>query len=239
MHGQGFATLALAEAYGMFGVSDTALREYRVQLSECLKAAIKCIEDAQTQTGGWGYLPRDAFHEGSVTITEIQALRACRNSGFDVNTQVIEAALKYIRDSQWLEGESMAQYGGFRYHLSDNRVTFALTAAAVSTFNAIGKYDTQAINRGIDYMIRNDPFTRGKEERYKFYARFYASQAYYQHRSADLFWRSFYPQLIDLLETTQGEEGEYSSGLYGESYGTAFTALTLAIPFGYLPIFQR
>ena len=37
--------------------------------------------------------------EGAVTITQVQALRACRNAGISIPTKVINKAVKYVVDS--------------------------------------------------------------------------------------------------------------------------------------------
>jgi hypothetical protein len=60
MHGHGFATLALAEAYGM------APRNER--LKQALTAAVGVIERSQSPEGGWYYFPHPVNHEGSVTV---------------------------------------------------------------------------------------------------------------------------------------------------------------------------
>ncbi|MEW6742560.1 MAG: hypothetical protein AB1486_07360 [Planctomycetota bacterium] len=239
MHGQGYATLALAEAYGMFGISGGRTDKSQ-QLRRCLELAVACIERGQTLTGGWGYLPNDTFHEGSVTITQIQALRAARNCGIAVGKETIERAVQYVRDSQWLAPEDHPSYGGFRYQRNDTRVTFALTAGAVATLNATGDYDSRVIDLGLDYMQRKDPWTRREEEYYAHYSRLYAGQAYYQYRDPGLFWRHWYPTLLEVLESEQSEkDGSFTDSNYGRCYATAMSALTVAIPFGYLPILQR
>ena len=46
--------------------------------------AIVLISRSQSRDGGWLYTPDDAGDEGSVTITQVQALRACRDAGISV-----------------------------------------------------------------------------------------------------------------------------------------------------------
>lgn len=240
MHGHGYATLALAEAYGMFGTSgDPARLKDRERLKRCLVAAIRYSEKAQTPSGGWGYELRTAMHEGSVTVTQLQGLRAAHEAGVHVNKHVIDAAVQYLRDCQNLDSNH-PDYGGFRYMKNNPKVTFALTAAAVSALNATGDYDSAAIDRGIDYMSKKDPELLGVlDEVYREYARLYAGQALYQYRNPDRFWKRWYRDVVDLLTAQQQEEGWFPEQNFGPVYATAMNCLTLAIPFGYLPIFQR
>ncbi len=49
--------------------------------------AVNFCAQAQTTSGGWGYVSaKDGsdFDEGSTTITQVQGLRACRNAGIPV-----------------------------------------------------------------------------------------------------------------------------------------------------------
>ena len=151
MHGHGYATLALAQVYGMFGLDEKALEEYSLEdLRERLEEAVKCIEKAQSPDGGWYYEPDHAgYHEGSVTVCQVQALRAAKNVGIKVDLQAIDKAIEYLRRSQ-------NEDGSFCYSLleKNRRGTFALCAAALSTLNALGKYDTTDVKKGLGYLER-------------------------------------------------------------------------------------
>ena len=236
MHGHGFATWAVAMAYGMtLGASNQA---DRTELRQRLVAAIRLIERAQTESGGWGYEPvRGTFHEGSVTVTALQALRAARDAGIHVDGTVIDRALDYLRRSQMEGGPND---GSFRYRLGDPKTSFALTAAALSSLNLTGVYDGAAIERGLEYMRREDPVTSYQaSEPFPWYGRLYAAQAYWQYRELRHF-RRFYPELVQRLAAeVRDEDGSFSSGEYGDAYATAMAALCLSVPFGYLPSFQR
>src|SRR5689334_18516785 len=82
MYGHGFATLFLASIYG-----DEDDKDRRERLKDILTRAVKYIANAQSTQGGWYYtskLEGGDHDEGSVTITQVQALRACRNGGIPV-----------------------------------------------------------------------------------------------------------------------------------------------------------
>jgi hypothetical protein len=165
-------------------------------------------------------------------------MRAARDVGIDVDKRVIDDAVKYVHDSQ------RASDGGFRYQIAMENVTFALTAAAVATLNATGDYDSGVIDRGIEFMKRNDPVFDPEshlldDQKFPWYARLYAAQAYYLHRDRKL-WERWFPALIDNLEGRRDSAtGAFEDPQYGQVYATASACLMLQIDYQYLPIFQR
>src|SRR5437660_8646505 len=97
MYGHGFAMLFLSCIYGEEEDGDR-----RRKLEEILTRAPKFTRDAQTNRGGWGYVSAregNNFDEGSVTITQVQGLRAARNAGIAVPPDAIKDAIKYLRDA--------------------------------------------------------------------------------------------------------------------------------------------
>ena len=70
MYGHGFATLFLAQVYGM---EEDANRQQR--LHRVLTKAVELIARSQSTYGGWYYTPDSGSDEGSVTVTQLQALR--------------------------------------------------------------------------------------------------------------------------------------------------------------------
>lgn len=227
-HGHGFATLALAQAYGMSPRSE--------RLERALRAAVSRIEKSQGSEGGWEYSPLPiAAHEGSVTICMVQALRAARNVGIKVDGTVIGRAEDYIVRLQKPDGT-------FRYTLDDPRSSTALTAAAISTLNATGKYDTNVIQNAVDAIWSRlsqaeDADHAGKSD-FPYYERLYLAQAFWQLSDRSNFERWFTAER-ERLVTGQKSDGSWRSVRYGSCYGTAVNCLVLAIPEGVLPIFQR
>ncbi|HET6162303.1 MAG TPA: prenyltransferase, partial [Planctomycetota bacterium] len=88
MYSHAFATLFLAEAYGMAGGPDVKL---------ALERATQLITDTQNQYGGWRYNPFDREVDLSVTVCQVQALRAARNIGIRVPVQTIDRAVAYVQ----------------------------------------------------------------------------------------------------------------------------------------------
>ena len=76
MHGHGFALMFLACVYGM--ITKEALRQ---KVQAAVRKAVTLTSQGQSLHGGWTYIPGGG-DEGSVTVTQVQALRAAHNAGF-------------------------------------------------------------------------------------------------------------------------------------------------------------
>lgn len=238
MHGHGYATLFLAEIYGML---PPALQG---SVYKALKNACSVIVESQTSEGGWGYYPSNIIgysrylsDEGSVTVTQVQALRAARNAGINIPKAVIDKGIKYI--------ERCMTPGGCKYTLNSSRKTYTLTAAALSVLNAAGVYRSEALTMGLNFMRRRiaaeDIPLRASE--WPWYGNLYAAQAMWQAGGED--WEKWYKKSYEWLLQTQrsngswsGARGGWGSG-YGDVFATAIACLILEVPIGYLPIFEK
>ena len=231
MHGHGFATLALAQAYAM---SPQTARGAR--LREALAAAVHCIESSQGPEGGWYYDPRSSYeHENSVTVCLVQALRGAHGAGIHVDPAVIQRAVDYVKRCQTKDGS-------FQYALNRDSTSPALTAAGIATLNSIGIYEDPVIRRALESLTR-DLAAREQEtaiggSRHLHYERFYIAQALWQAPDARL-WEDWRPKMIAQLESEQSSDGSWHDAEYGDAYATAMHSLVLSIPLGLLPIFQR
>jgi hypothetical protein len=234
MHGHGFALLFLAQAFGEL----PAGRQEPV--AGVIRRAIDCAVRAQSSRGGWTYLhenPEDD-DEASVTIGVLQALRAARDVGFHVPIECIDRARSYVEACQVPDG-------GFKYSIrrGENRTSFALTAAAVSTLHAIGEYDSPALRHGFDYMGRLLSGAGGRPRRaiadpFFFYGALYATQAYFQRGGPEWErWRAEATRYI--LDGQQKSNGRWKDDDHGDEFATAAAVLILEVPIQYLPIFQR
>ena len=97
-YGHGFSMLFLSQVLG-----EEEDMERREKLTDVLTRAVEFCGQAQTPSGGWGYVSaRDGnnFDEGSTTITQVQGLRGCRNAGIVVPSEIIEKAKQYIYSLQ-------------------------------------------------------------------------------------------------------------------------------------------
>lgn len=241
MHGQGYATLALATALG------TSTGKRYLEIRAVLEKAVACIEQSQTVTGGFGYDPvPSGEHEGSVTVAVAQGLRAARDAGLVVDPNVVQRGLKYLKRSQKPDGS-------FKYSLYVDRSSYALTAAALSSFFLYGRYvdlpGEHVMERGLRYMMEQAEVVL-RTLRWYYYGHFYAAWTCWQKDGGEWDPRSggtwarwhrlVYP---DLLSKQRAGDGSWSDDIdqfpFGDVLPTAFAILTLAIPDEVLPIFQR
>ena len=229
MHGHGFALLFLAQVYGTMPNTKESK-----QTRDKIKKAIKLVLESQTKEGGWGYLPNSLNHEGSITVCQLQALRACRNVGFKISKKNIDRALGYLR-------RSSNHDGSFKYRLGMSRSypSYPLTAAGVSSLNATGEYDSPEIRKGLKFMVETLSNKTNKNEYYRafyYYGQFYAAQSLY-HAPVE-YWNKWYPVICNELLNKQVQKGVWRSK-FGSVYATAISTLILQVPFNYLPIFQK
>ena len=142
MYSHGFGTLFLAEAYGM---------THRPEIREKLRKAVQLIIDTQNNEGGWRYQPVKHDADLSVTICQINALRAARNAGLYVPRETVAACIRYVKQSQNPDG-------GFRYMLSGGPSSeFPRSAAGVVALQSAGEYDSKEIRDGIAYLRHSNP----------------------------------------------------------------------------------
>ena len=231
MHGHGYATQALVLVYG----SRRADGAREQELKEKIRLAIAVIEESQTITGGWGYEPRHStMHEGSVTVTVVQALRLAADAGFVVDREVQERGLKYLRDSQKHDGS-------FKYSHMAETSTPALTGAALTAMHGFGEYYSRAVDKGIHYL--EDAYRNPQRVPWPFYSHYYAAQAFYRAGGSHWgFWqRTVVPHILEEQQREGYWDDSYSGGTrsHGRHHATAYSVLALSVDEGYLPIFQK
>jgi hypothetical protein len=254
MYGHGFGLLFLS---CVVGEEENARR--REKLVGLLEKAAKYSRDAQTNRGGWGYVSaKDGsnFDEGSVTITQVQALRAARNAGIIVPNDAIKDSIKYLRDST-------NDQGGIQYSLSfggggraDGRP--ALTAAAICCGFSAGEYQGDLVKKWLGFCqntlsIPGDGRRMGHDE----YTHYYYAQVVYvlgEDRYKKLFpkassdelltWKKYRKSVFDEFKRSQSADGSWSADswtarMVGPVYVTACYLTVLQLDKAALPIYQR
>ena len=226
MYGHGFATLFLASVYGM--EEDQKKQE---RLKRVLDKAVALISSAQSSAGGWIYTPDSNSDEGSVTVTQIQALRACRMAGIAVDKKTIDRAVDYIKKCQ--NGD-----GSIRYSLgSGGEGRPAITAAGVAVLYNAGMYDDQPfVDKAVQYCKKQIQVTVDNTGHH-FYTHLYWSQALYQRGGAD--WTAYLDKKAAWLLRQQKKDGSWDGDGVGTVYGTAIALTILLLPYSYAPIYQR
>jgi prenyltransferase beta subunit len=222
MYSHGFATLFIAEVYGMTGDD---------QIKENLQKAVRLIERSQNPEGGWRYQPVPVDADISVTICQVMALRAARDAGIKVEAQVIDNAVKYVRRCQ--NGD-----GGFSYQAIGGESGFARTAAGTASLYYAGIFQDNAVTRGLNFLQRFSPANNNaiQEVGRFYYGQYYAVQAMFL--AGGKYWADWFPGIRDKLIDSQEHDTGGWSGEIDPVYCTAMALIILQMPNRYLPVFN-
>jgi len=250
MYGHGFGLLFLASVYGEEEDGDR-----RKKLEDVLTRAVEFTGRAQTNRGGWGYVSAadgQNFDEGSVTVTQMQGLRAARNAGIVVPKKIIDDATKYLEKCTTSRGGviySLAHGGGAA--VGGERP--ALTAAAVAcAFNA-GEYNSDLAKKWVKFCEGSVPIDRSGRDSFGHweYTHYYYAQAIYVlgddgyakmfggKRGEGLTWSKYRDVIFDYLASRQASDGSWTQGHIGTVFTTACHLTILQLDNGTLPIHQR
>ena len=229
-YGHGFGLLFLSQ---VFGEEDDEIR--REELIDVMTRAVQFSGASQTSEGGWGYVSAkdgNDFDEGSTTITQVQALRGCRNAGIPVPKEIIDRAIEYIRKCAIQEGR-----GGIQYSLkSGGGGRPAISAAAIAALFNAGEYDDKFVPNLLEYTDRYLGDINNPSQGFWHYGHYYYAQVKYRQGGND--WENYRDRLFTRLIREQGNDGSWS-GSYGRVYITANNLTILQLERGTLPIYMR
>ena len=216
MYNHGFATLALAEAYG--AVEDD-------RLGPALEKAIALIINAQKKNprGGWRYSPESTDADTTVSGAQMVALFAARNAGLAVPESAIQTGLRYFKSCQTPEG-------GFGY-TSNRGPNAARSAIGTLVFALAKEKDSPTFRKSFGYL-RKAPETSS----YRQYYLYYGAQAFFHASPVE--WTKWNRKNIATLKQNQNADGSWS-GQFGTTFGTAASLLSLALNYRFLPIYER
>jgi hypothetical protein len=230
MHGHGFAMLTLAHAYGM---ESNPLRQERI--AQVLQKAVELTAASQSKDGGWLYSPNAAADEGSVTVTQIQGLRACRDTGLAVPPETIRRACVYIQLCANADDGISYSKG------SKGKSLPAITAAAVATMYNAGQFEHPVAAGALKYvenLLERNPgdFTKAFPS-HTYYSLLYLSQAMWL--CGDRKWQPFFPAMRDKLLAMRNVDGVWQGDGVGLTFGTSIALISLQLPYRQLPLLQR
>jgi hypothetical protein len=189
------------------------------------------------------------FDEGSVTITQLQGLRAARNAGIVVPKSIVDKANKYLKDST-------TPRGGVIYSLAHGGAAAGgerppLTAAAIACAFSAGEYGSDLAKKWIEYCRTAIPVGRGRVGHDE-YMHYYYAQAMYilgEDGYAKLFpkvakdeqltWSKYKAAMFEHIVASQNRDGSWSGGYIGPVFTTATYLTILQLENGNLPIYQR
>lgn len=211
--------------------TDATVRE---RMATVIKDAIELTGKGQSRLGGWTYTP-GAGDEGSVTVTQMQGLRAAHNAGFTVPKSIIEKSIRYLEMCRTPEG-------GIRYsYSSGNSPRLPISAAAITCLYSAGEYESDLAEACLEYVydqFQNKSAGSGHDS----YLHLYASQAFYQ--AGDKYWDSYFPKVRDdLIKRQDAKTGAWATGggwsNIGPVFNTSVALIVLQLPYKFLPIYQR
>jgi hypothetical protein len=265
MYGHGFALMFLSQVFGE--ESDPRRRE---QLRRVLERAVEFTARAQTRLGGWGYVSaadNQDFDEGSVTITQLQALRAARDAGIPVPKETIDKAKDYLRKSTQVvrhDPDPRKREAGVTYSLrgGGGGVRPPLTAAGIACMFSAGEYENELAIQWLNYCMRHIPIDRTGRDSFGHweYTHFYYAQVIYvlgEDRHAKLRpdlaeierrdpsqrvllkWSRYREVVFEYLKSRQSANGAWSQGWVGPVFTTSLHLIILQLDKAALPIFQR
>lgn len=230
MYGHGIVTLTLAELAGMGGDSGIN-RDLRKRCQAGVDLILRSQNAAKVkgQEGGWRYNPKSNDADLSVTVWQLMALRAAKNSGFDVPGTAIEQAVRYIKS---LHNERIFAYQ------KNAHSNWATASEGLLALQVCGEYESPEVLKTADWLLKNPP----KVSDYFFYGLYYYAQGMYQ-RGGDHA-EAAAQHVAELLLPLQDADGSWKSAGNGSEgslriYRTSMAMLSLAVKYHYLPIYQR
>lgn len=218
MYNHGFATIALAEAYG-------AVEDERLGLA--LKRATELIltSQAQNPVGGWRYQPESQDADTTVSGAQMVALFAARNAGIHVPDAAITLGLDFFAKCQ-------SPGGGFGYS-SPGSPNVTRTAIGLLVFSLAHQPDAAGLEKSYRYLIEDLDY---RDQTYPFYYEYYMAQALFQRDPAT--WEEWDRRNVRYLAGNQESDGSWKSS-HGETFATAAALLSMALNYRYLPIYER
>ncbi len=218
MYNHGFATLGLAEAYGM--VNDD-------RIAPALKKAVDLILSAQKRNPlkAWRYTPDSTDADTTVTGCQIVALYAARNAGIAVPEAAFKNAQRYLTSCR----NSNGAYG----YVTKTAPKVTLTAIGSLTLSLMKERDSAGYRSSLNYLKSNINY---RETHYPFYFEYYMSQALFH--SDEKLWKQWNADNIRVLSVSQNREGFWSDNK-GSAYATSCALLSLALNYRYLPVYER
>jgi hypothetical protein len=247
MYGHGFSLMFLSCVYGEEEDGDR-----RRRLEDILTRAVLFCGKAQTNRGGWGYVSAadgNNFDEGSVTVTQLQALRAARNAGIVVPKEIIDKAHKYLEQCTNAQGGVIYSLGGGGG--GDGRP--ALTAAALVCGFSAGDYSSQFIKKWLKFCGQNVPLSFGVNRfGHDEYTHYYYAQALYllgddgyaklfpeSRENERLTWNKYKKSTFETIKNSQASDGSWNGGHVGPVFITAVHLSILQLEKGCLPLYQK
>lgn len=221
MYNHGFASLALAEAYGM-------VNDDKGKLAGALKKSVALLTSSQDRNpkGAWRYGPDDKTADTTVAGCQIVALLAARNAGIPVPDKNIDKALKYMASCR-------ATNGGYGYSSKSGPKT-TLTAIGSLCLSLAKKKDDAVFDTISTYLITRKS---SSNHHYLYYHEYYMAQALFHADEEE--WKKWNEKNTKIMTTSQLGDGGWNDNRLGRSGATGFALLSMALNYRFLPIYEK
>jgi len=257
MYGHGFAMLFLASVYG-----EEEDKERREKLKDILTRAVTYAGAAQSTQGGWYYgakgdPPGSDNDEGSVTVTQMQGLRACRDAGIPVPKEIMKKGFEYLKKSTDNQGGVVYSLGRGGIGAPAGGGRPALTAAAIACLFSAGEYKDPYVAKWFKFCETHIPFNGPGGQRFGFdeYTHFYYAPSLYflgedgygrlfpgTAKGAGLTWKKYRESYFEGLHKSQNADGSWNGGggwSIGPIYSTAVYCCIMQLDNNCLPVYQK
>jgi len=218
MYNHGFATLALAESYGMI---------QHEKVAPALKRAVDLILSAQKRSrfNAWRYTPDSRDADTTVTGCQMIALFAARNAGIAIPDDAIRKGLSYLATCRGVDGS----YG----YTAATGGKPTLTAIGSLCLSINHERDSKGYQASLGYLKKNLDF---RDRYYPMYYEYYMAQALFHADEAT--WKDWNSRNIRYLSTIQSRDGSFPGNI-GSAFNTAGALLSLAVNYRFLPIYEK
>ena len=227
MYGQGQATIALCELYGMSG--DKALRGPS-------QLAIDFAEKAQSREGGWRYVPREDS-DTSVTGWFVMALMSGRMAGLSTERKTLSGVDRFL--------DSVQSNGGSEYSYTElARPSVSMSAEGLLCREYLGwKRDDERLAKGCE-LLTNHPVANDVRQR-AYYTWYYSTQTLHHYggepwQKWNLAMRVELPRMQVMDGKDKGSwppQGDDHATSGGRLFSTCFALYCLEVYYRHLPLY--
>lgn len=233
-YAQAQASIAICELYGMTSDEDLRLPAER---------AVRWALEAQSDSGGWRYQPRQDS-DTSVTGWYVMALVSARMAGLTVDSEALEKVQTFLDSVQRIPGTNRPDPQGDRYaYIPFSKDKDAMTAEGILCRMYLGWSTADPrIVQGCDYLASR-PITSDLQYR-DYYYWYYATNALH-HAGGDAWFRwnrVMREELPALQIQTARERGSWSpqgdphGDAGGRLYSTVMAILCLEAYYRHMPL---
>jgi hypothetical protein len=221
MYGHALATLMLSEVWG---------QSRRKDVGEVLRKAVDLIIKVQGPRGGWNYqsVPKDG--DTSVCVMQIFALQSAHQAGIYVPQETIKRALSLIK-TRYNKGERIYGYNNTHWnpgHMGSSAAGTCIMQICGVDDDERDLYIDQPLSKIIEILEKDQ--VKGGFVYYYFY---YTSVASY-NSGGEAYKRWMKVFELNLLGA-QEKDGSWGRQIFN----TSFAVLAGALPYRYIPVYQK